>query len=68
MNGYRFPRATEELLFVIQKHQENPAAAIDDFLQKFGVECAQSFMTSLTRTPGLFSNDELLERMKEQQS
>lgn len=68
MDNYTFPRATQELLTVLRKHEANPAPAIDDFLQRFGVECAQSFMTSLTRTSGLFSNEELLERMREQQS
>ncbi len=68
MNEYTFPKATEELLFVLQKHRENPAPAIDDFLQKFGIDCAQAFMTSLTNKPELFTKDELLERMREQQS
>ena len=68
MDKYVFPGATQELLAVLRKHETDPAPAIDDFLQRFGVECAQSFMTSLTRTSGLFSNDELLERMREYQS
>jgi hypothetical protein len=62
-----FPKATEDLLAIFHENKEDPAAALDDFLQKFGIECAQSFMTSLTRTSGLFSDEELLERMRKQQ-
>ncbi len=67
MNNYAFPSATQKLLAALQKHEDDPAPAIDDFLRDFGVECAQHFMTSLTRVPGLFSDDELLERMREGQ-
>jgi hypothetical protein len=66
MNGYIFPKSTEELLFVIQKHRENPAPAIDDFLQKFGARCGQQFMKSLDCSSALFTDEELLERMREQ--
>jgi hypothetical protein len=65
---FTFPKATEELLSAIQEHRDNPAPIIDMFLKQFSIGCAQAFMTSLTRTSGLFNDDELLERMKEHQS
>lgn len=68
MNRYTFPKATEELLFLVKQYPDNPAPVIDIFLRQFGVECAQAFMTSLTHTSALFSDEELLERMKEHQS
>ena len=66
MSEYLFPNATQELVALLQ-HTKNKEQQIDIFLQHFGVKCAQAFLTSLTHAPALFSDDELLERMKEQQ-
>lgn len=62
-----FPKATEDLLVIIAENRDDPAPAIDKYLQKFSINCAQSFMTSLTRTPGLFTDQELLDRMCQEQ-
>ena len=62
-----FPKATEDLLVIIAENKDDPASAIDKYLQKFGTQCAQKFLTSLTSAPDLFPEDELLERMKEKQ-
>lgn len=67
MNNLLFPNATHALLTIINEHPDNPAQAIDKYLQEFGVNCAQKFLTSLTSVPELFPGDELLERMKEVQ-
>jgi hypothetical protein len=64
MDEYIFPNATQELLTAIQ-YSNNIERDIDRFLQKFGVRCAGAFMTSLTHASALFSDEELLERMKE---
>ena len=61
-----FPNAVQELLTAIQ-YSSNIEYDIDRFLQKFGVRCAGAFMTSLTHASALFTDEELLERMKEQQ-
>ncbi len=66
MNGLFFPKATQDLLVIIGENRDNPAPAIDEYLQKFGVECAQKFLTSLTSVPELFPGDELLNRMREE--
>lgn len=62
-----FPKATEDLLVLIHENQEDLATAIDKYLQKFGTQCAQKFLGSLTSAPYLFPEDDLLERMKEKQ-
>ena len=62
-----FPKATEDLLVLIHENQEDLATAIDKYLQKFGTQCAQKFLTSLTSAPDLFPEEDLLERMKERQ-
>lgn len=67
MNGLLFPNATQTLLAIISEHPENPAQAIDDYLRKFGVSCAQKFLGSLTSASHLFPEDDLLERMREVQ-
>ncbi len=66
MEGLFFPQATQTLLAIIHEHPDNPAQAIDKYLQEFGVECAQKFLTSLTSVPELFPGDELLMRMREE--
>ncbi len=66
MDEYIFPNATQELLTAIQ-YSSNIEYDIDKFLQKFGVKCAAAFMTSLTHASALFTDEELLERMKEEQ-
>lgn len=65
MNGLLFPNATQTLLAIISQHPDDPARAVDEYLKKFGVSCAQKFLTSLTSAPELFPEDDLLERMKE---
>lgn len=60
-----FPQATQDLLVLIHENQEDLATAIDKYLQKFGTQCAQKFLTSLTSAPALFPEDDLLERMRE---
>lgn len=62
-----FPKATEDLLVLVHEHQEDLVTAVDKYLQKFGTQCAQKFLTSLTSAPDLFPEDELLDRMKEAQ-
>lgn len=62
-----FPKATQDLLVIVHENQEDLVTAIDKYLQKFGTQCAQKFLTSLTSAPDLFPEDELLERMKEKQ-
>jgi hypothetical protein len=62
-----FPKATENLLVLIHENQEDLATAIDKYLQDFGTQCAQKFLTSLTSAPDLFPRDELLDRMREEQ-
>lgn len=65
MKNLLFPNATYALLTVINEHRDNPVQAVDEYLQQFGINCAQKFLTSLTSVPELFPGDELLERMKE---
>lgn len=65
MNEMLFPNATQTLLAIISEHPDNPAQAVDDYLKRFGVTCAQKFLTSLTNASELFPEDDLLERMKE---
>lgn len=60
-----FPKATEDLLVIVHENKDDPASAIDDYLKKFGVSCAQKFLGSLTSASLLFPEDDLLERMKE---
>ena len=67
MNGLVFPSATQTLLAIISEHPDNPAQAVDKYLQKFGTQCAQKFLTSLTSAPDLFPEEDLLERMREVQ-
>lgn len=68
MNEIMFPSATRDLLVILNENRDNPAPAIDKYLQDFGATCAQKFLTSLTSAPDLFPKDELLKRMKEKQS
>lgn len=68
MNSLLFPKATRELLSVLSEHKDDPAPIIDEYLKQFSVKCGRSFMTSLTSSSTLFTDEELLERMRENQS
>lgn len=63
MKGILFPEATQELLF-LSRH-EDPAKAIEEYLERFSVKCGRAFMRSLTQDASvvLFSDDELLENI-----
>lgn len=65
MKHLLFPNATYALLTIMNENRDNPVQAVDEYLQRFGVECAQKFLTSLTSVPELFPGDELLNRMRE---
>ena len=67
MHELVFPSATRDLLVLLYENKEDPALAIDKWLQDFGTQCAQKFLTSLTSAPELFPREDLLERMREVQ-
>lgn len=62
-----FPKATEDLLVLVHENKDDPATAIDKYLQKFGTQCAKKFLTSLTSASDLFPEDDLLKRISEGQ-